>query len=68
MCECCGQRPKTIRAGKPVFACRCMDDLVCRKCNRCLTHCGCAQADLDVPFPEQLSIAKYEWELMGVRV
>ena len=68
MCECCGEQPKKNKAGAPVFQCRCMDDVVCKRCNHCLTHCLCADADIEIPYPEQLSIAKYEWALMGVRV
>jgi epoxyqueuosine reductase QueG len=45
-----------------------MDDVLCRKCNRCLTHCPCSDADIEIPYPEQLVIAKYEWGLMGVRI
>jgi hypothetical protein len=47
-----------------------MDELVCRKCNKCKEHCRCPQEaqELDIPFPEQLAIAKYEWQSMGVRV
>ena len=65
-CECCG-------AKKPItelMPCGCMEELVCRTCNRCRNHCRCEAAaqDLDIPFPEQLAIARHEWELLGVRI
>ena len=47
-----------------------MNELVCRKCNRCTSHCQCPQEaqELDIPFPEQLAIAKFEWAVLGVSI
>jgi hypothetical protein len=52
------------------FPCGCMDELVCRTCNRCKDHCECSpeQQVLDIPFPEQLTIARHEWLALGVAI
>ncbi len=68
VCECCGAKFKAIGA-VPCAACQCMVDLLCRACNHCLKHCVCAGvAVVDLPYPEQLMLARHEWAAMGVRV
>jgi len=70
-CECCGEKPVTVGAASvPQFRCLCMELMVCKTCNRCESHCACKLADqqLDVPYTEQLVLARYEWNLLGVRL
>ena len=68
-CECCGtpQCPPLARGAKDWFVCSCADDLWCKRCGHCAMHCMCAAAiELDVPWNEKLTVAKYELRRMGV--
>jgi hypothetical protein len=70
LCECC-QTPKcaVLRAQTDGFVCQCADELWCKRCGHCATHCQCGAAqELDVPWTERLSIAKYELTEMGVKI
>ena len=67
-CGCCDDKARSTTAGVPRFKCRCMVELVCKNCNHCLKHCTCVWPEAEVPYPEQLSVAKHEWRQMGVKL
>lgn len=61
-CGCCGA---DLDSGHECF---CMVELLCKTHNRCVRHCGCALAEAELPYPDQLLIAREEWAGMGVFV
>ena len=72
-CECCGTpqcRPLARQAiGGDLYVCSCAEEMWCKRCGHCATHCLCAAlAELDVPWGEKLMVVKFELRNLGVAV
>jgi len=71
ICGCCDAVGTVVLStGSTEFRCGCMHKLLCRVCNHCKVHCICAPEvqDLDIPYPDQVAIAKHEWRVLGVAI
>ena len=68
MCECCARPAAVTPRGRTEFRCGCMSEVLCRACNHCLKHCKCeGVAEIDLPYPAQLVIARAELAALGVK-